>query len=207
MDKFEQKKEMKKIRTIKNTWYDSLINYIPEPIRNSVGRFKNKIVSLSKTNIPTQTVHGTGKKLRKPKTQNKIKNIRCPFTLRKRNYRWNSQRYQDAFRNKKRKNRKKEINDRLIKDRAIRDIRTLFEQEKDKYYYKPKRASNFWNNNYIRYKSNGDKNRNLSLDEYLNKIKPYLSNIVIDLKNSYTQKIQLTMAINLFLQKMLKKSV
>ena len=90
MDKFEQKKEMKKIRTIKNTWYDSLINYIPEPIRNSVARFKNKIVSLSKTNIPTQTVHGTGKKLRKPKTQNKIKNIRCPFTLRKRNYRWNS---------------------------------------------------------------------------------------------------------------------
>ena len=81
---------------------------------------------------------------------------------------------------------KNEINDRLIKDRAIRDIRTLFEQEKDKYYYKPKRASNFWNNKYIRYKSNGDKNRNLSLDEYLNKIKPYLSNIVIDLKNSYT---------------------
>ena len=90
MDKFEQKKEMKKIRTIKNTWYDSLINYIPEPIRNSVGRFKNKIISLSKTNIPMQTVHGTGKKLSKPKTHNKIKNIRYTFKLKKRNYRWNS---------------------------------------------------------------------------------------------------------------------
>ena len=78
---------------------------------------------------------------------------------------------------------KKEINDRLIKDRAIRDIRTLFEQEKEKCYYKPKRVSNFWNNNYIRYKSNGDKNRNLSLDEYLNRIKPCLRNIVIDLQN------------------------
>ena len=32
MDKFEQK-EMKKIKPIINTWYDWLINYIPEPIR------------------------------------------------------------------------------------------------------------------------------------------------------------------------------
>ena len=30
--------------------------------------------------------------------------------------------------------------------------------------------NNFWNNNYIEYESNDDKNRNLSLDEYLNKI-------------------------------------
>ena len=28
------------------------------------------------------------------------------------------------------------------------------------------------------------KNRDLSLDEYLNKTKPYLRNIIIDLKNS-----------------------
>ena len=34
--------------------------------------------------------------------------------------------------------------------------------------------------------SNGDKNRNLSLDEYLNKIRPYLRNITIDLQNSDT---------------------
>ena len=32
MDKFEQK-EMKKIKPIKNTWYDWLINYIPEAIK------------------------------------------------------------------------------------------------------------------------------------------------------------------------------
>ena len=65
-----------------------------------------------------------------------------------------------------------EINDRLIKDRIIRDIRTRFEQiEKD--YYKPKRVSNFFNNNYIEYENSGDRNRNLSLDKYLNKIEPY----------------------------------
>ena len=37
-------------------------------------------------------------------------------------------------------------------------------------YYKPKRVSNFWNNNYIEYESNGDRNENLSLEEYLTKL-------------------------------------
>ena len=66
----------------------------------------------------------------------------------------------------------------------IRDIRTVFEEEE--YYYKSKRVGGFWNNNYIEYERNGDKNSNLSLDEYLNKIKPYLRNIIIDLQNSDT---------------------
>ena len=73
-----------------------------------------------------------------------------------------------------------------------RDIRILVEQEED--YYKPKIVSSFWNNNYIDYESNGDKN--VSLDEYLNKIKPYLKDIIIDLQSSSRQKIQLTIAIN-----------
>ena len=51
MNKFEQK-EMKKIRLIKNTWYDWMINYIPQSIRKSVGSFKDKVVSLFKTNTP-----------------------------------------------------------------------------------------------------------------------------------------------------------
>ena len=72
--------------------------------------------------------------------------------------------------NQKKKKRKKEIreekeiNNSLIKDKIIRDIRTLFEEQEED-YYKPKRASNIWNNNYIEFESNGDKNRNLSLDE------------------------------------------
>ena len=73
---------------------------------------------------------------------------------------------------KKKKKKKKNHNERIIRDRIIRDIRTLLEQEED--YYKLKRVSNFWNNNYIEYESNGDKNRNLSLDEYLTKIESYL---------------------------------
>ena len=59
-----------------------------------------------------------------------------------------------------------------------------------------KRISNFWNNNIIEYESNSDKKRNLALDEYLNKIEPYLRNIIINLQNSDTWKVQLTIAIN-----------
>ena len=38
--------------------------------------------------------------------------------------------------------------------------------------------------------------KNLSLNEYLNKIEPYLRDIIIDLRNSDTWKIQLTILIN-----------
>ena len=96
----------------------------------------------------------------------------------------------------KKKKRKKEINERLIKDRINRHIRTLFDQ-KEEDYYKPKRVvNNLWNKNYIEYESNGDKNRNLLLDEYLNKIKLYLKNIIINLQNSDTWNMQLTIEIN-----------
>ena len=87
----------------------------------------------------------------------------------------------------------KEPNERLIKDRIMWEIRTLFEQEED--YYEPKRVSNFWNNSYIEYESNGDKNSNLSLDEYLNKIKLYLRSIIINLENPDAWKNQLIIAI------------
>ena len=80
MDKFWEK-YMKKIRPIKDTWYDSLINYISEPIRNSLVGFKH--IFVSRFNTPKQIVFGRGKKLSKPKTQNKINNIRNPFKLKK----------------------------------------------------------------------------------------------------------------------------
>ena len=49
------------------------------------------------------------------------------------------------------------------KARIIRNIRTLFKQEDD--YYKPIRLGKFWNNNYIKYESSGDRNKNLSIKE------------------------------------------
>ena len=81
-----------------------LINRIREPIRKSVGGFKDETVRLFKTNISKQTMYGRAKKLSKAKTQSKIRN---PFILEKK--------------------KKKEI-----KDRLIGDIWTSFETEKEK---------------------------------------------------------------------------
>ena len=90
---------------------------------------------------------------------------------------------------------KKEI--KGIKDRILRDIKILFEYEKEEEnYYKPVRVNNFYSYNYIEYKSNGDNNKILSVEEYLNKISPYLKDIINNLKKSETWKIQLTMANN-----------
>ena len=86
IDIFEEE-EMKKIRPIKNTWYDWVINFIPKPIRKSVSVLKGKVLNLYKKKTPEQTVLETntpekqtvyrrGKKLSKPRKQN----IKNPFT-------------------------------------------------------------------------------------------------------------------------------
>ena len=151
-------------------------------------------------------MHGRKKQLSKPKTQkqseeNIIDSIRNLFIL-----------------------KKIEIKDRIIKDEVINDIRALFEKEEEKKgikvraikhriirenrthfeeedYYKPKRVRNFSNNNHIKYESNGDRSKNLLLEEYFTKIKPYLRNIIIDLQESDTCKIQLTIAIKFIFSK------
>ena len=51
MNEFEKKELTKKRAFTKNTWYnlcDWLINYIPEPIKNTVGGIKDQIMSLFK---------------------------------------------------------------------------------------------------------------------------------------------------------------
>ena len=99
---------------------------------------------------------------------------------------WTHVETEEEKKGRKELEKKKEHNERLIKDGIVNNIRRLFDQDED--YYVPKSVNNFWNNNYIEYESNGDKNGNLSLDEYLNKIETYLRNTIINLQNSNTQK-------------------
>ena len=80
------------------------------------------------------------------------------------------------------------------KGRIIWGITTLFKQKYN--YYKPTRVGHLWNNNHIKHESSGDRNKNLSVKEYLDKIKAYLGYIAINLQKSDTWKIQLTIAIN-----------
>ena len=84
----------------------------------------------------------------------------------------------------------KKTEDKIIKaneDRIIWDIKSLFEQQEED-YYKPGRAGNFYSNNYIEHESNGDKNKTLSIKEYLDEIKPYLRDMIKNLKKSDTWK-------------------
>ena len=53
-----------------------------------------------------------------------------------------------------------------------------------------------FNGNYIEYESKGDKDKNLSPKEYLDMIRPYLSDMINDHKTQSEWKIQLTMQIN-----------
>ena len=84
---------------------------------------------------------------------------------------------------------------KAIKDRILSDIKNIFEH-KEENCSKPVRVNNFWNNNYIEYESNGDRNKALSIEEYVNKIRPYLKDVINYLKKSNTWKTQLTIANN-----------
>ena len=84
---------------------------------------------------------------------------------------------------------------KAIKDIILRDIKNLYEHEEES-YHKPVRVNNFWINNYIEYESNSDRNRTISVEEYLNKIRLYLKDIITNLKKFNTWKIQLTIADN-----------
>ena len=50
MTKFQEKEMMKKTPFAKSSWYDVLINYIPEPNKRTHVGIKKKIMSLFKTN-------------------------------------------------------------------------------------------------------------------------------------------------------------
>ena len=66
--------------------------------------------------------------------------------------------------------------------KGIRDIRNLFDEFDEDYYRLIKNTSAF-NDNYMEYENNGDKNKNLSIKEYLYMIIPYLSDMINDHKS------------------------
>ena len=50
----------------------------------------------------------------------------------------------------------------------------------DEDYYKPIIANSAFKNNYIQYESKGNKEKTLATSEYLDMIRPYLSDIIND---------------------------
>ena len=56
-------------------------------------------------------------------------------------------------------------------------------------YYKSIRTGNAFSSNYIEYESNGDKDKNLSIYDYLDMVRQYLSDIINDHKTQGEWKI------------------
>ena len=52
----------------------------------------------------------------------------------------------------------------------------------DKGYYKPIKTNGAFNDNYIEYESRGDKDKNLSLEDYLNIIKSFLKDMINNIR-------------------------
>ena len=68
----------------------------------------------------------------------------------------------------------------------------------DEEYHKPTKTKGVFNDNCIEYESKEDKDKNLSLEDYLHIMKPYLRDMINNHKTHAEWKIQLTMKITFF---------
>ena len=80
--------------------------------------------------------------------------------------------------------------------KKIKNFLEGFQEEIQKNYYKPIRTKDAFNDNYIEYESKGDKDKNLSPEDYLDIIRPFLRDMINNHKTHGEWKIQLIMRIN-----------
>ena len=103
--------------------------------------------------------------------------------------------------NKLNKKEKYKYHDRDDLDyHGIRDIENLFDADNNDDYYKPILVKSAFKENYKYYESRGNKDKTLSVKQYLYKIMPYLSDLINENKavenNSNEWKIQINMHVD-----------
>ena len=81
---------------------------------------------------------------------------------------------------------------------------TLFKPEEDQYI--GIRIGNAFSSNHVKHKSNRDKDKSLSVKEYLYMIRPHLRGIIHDYKTQGDWEIHLTIAISFFSSKDCEKT-
>ena len=80
---------------------------------------------------------------------------------------------------------------------GIKDIKNLFDKVSEEDYYKPILVKISFNGNYKYYESKGDKEKRLSVRQYLNKITPHLYDFINDHRIARrVWKIQISMRVN-----------
>ena len=75
-----------------------------------------------------------------------------------------------------------------IEYKGIRDVRNSFNLSTDEDYYKLITTDDAFNDNYIEYESIGDKDKRLTIKEYLDMIRPYLINVKMIIKLKANRK-------------------
>ena len=80
--------------------------------------------------------------------------------------------------------------------KGIRELEFVFEDvnENDENYYKPERVNNAFKDKYREYESRGSQYYE-SLEEYLNKIRPYLENMIREYMSVAEWKLQLVISV------------
>ena len=78
----------------------------------------------------------------------------------------------------------------------------MFDLSIDEGYYKPIIINSAFNNNFVVYESNGNKDKILTLNEYLDMIRLYLVDMINDHKNKGEWKIQLAAVMNFISSKL-----
>ena len=77
------------------------------------------------------------------------------------------------------------------KYKGIENIRYLFDENENKYYYKPKLINTAFKNNYLQYQTGSDGNKIFSPNRYFEMVEPNLFKLINKHKNN-NWKIQLT---------------
>ena len=87
------------------------------------------------------------------------------------------------------------------------DKENLFDKVNEEAYYKPILVKGSFNGNYKYYESRGDKEKELSIQQYLNIIMPYLYDLINDHRIARgVWKIQINMRVNIISSKDTRES-
>ena len=78
-----------------------------------------------------------------------------------------------------------------VKYKGVREVGNSFNQSTDEDYYKPIKAISVFDNenNYIEYESKGNKDKILSVKEYLDMVRSFLSDLIDDHKTHKKLKV------------------
>ena len=159
---------------------------------NSINAIKDlrKLFNELRSNLSHEETKGIRKKLRRIEIVYNVlkeKEQKGSLTSRQKNMLWNDESIL-------KKNFKKDL-DKLQKYSITYGLDYLFNELDEVDYYEPKEVKSAFDGGYVLYESKGDKDNNLSIDEYFDIIRPYLRDMIDNHKARGEWKIQLTMRI------------